>query len=82
MWLTGRLAPDFKTVADFRRDNGAAIRKVCGQFVVLCRKLKLFQKAFVAIDGSKFKALNNRDRNFTQAKMQRRYKQIDDSIVR
>ncbi len=82
MWLTGRLAPDFKTIADFRRDNGPSIRKVCGQFVVLCRKLKLFQKAFVAIDGSKFKALNNRDRNFTKAKMQRRYKQIDDSIVR
>jgi transposase len=82
MWLTGRLAPDFKTVADFRRDNGPAIRKVCGQFVVLCRKLKLFQKAFVAIDGSKFKALNNRDRNFTKAKMKRRYKQIDESIAR
>ncbi len=82
MWLTGRLAPDFKTIADFRRDSGAAIQKVCRQFVVLCRKLKLFSDAFVAIDGSKFKALNNRDRNFTKAKMKRRLQQIDDSIVR
>jgi transposase len=82
MWLTGRLAPDFKTIADFRRDNGAAIQKVCRQFVVLCRKLKLFTEAFVAIDGSKFKALNNRDRNFTKAKMKRRLQQIDESIVR
>jgi len=82
MWLTGRLAPDFKTIADFRRDNGAAIQKVCRQFVVLCRRLKLFSEAFVAIDGSKFKALNNRDRNFTKAKMQRRYQQIDESIAR
>ena len=82
MWLTGRLAPDFKTIADFRRDNGAAIRKVCRQFVVLCRKLDLFKDAFVAIDGSKFKALNNRDRNFTQAKVKRRLRQIDESIAR
>ena len=82
MWLTGRLAPDFKTIADFRRDNGAAIQKVCRQFVVLCRKLKLFRNAFVAIDGSKFKALNNRDRNFTKAKVKRRLKQIDESIAR
>ena len=82
MWLTGRLAPDFKTIADFRRDNGKAIRKVCRQFVVLCRKLKLFTDAFVAIDGSKFKALNNRDRNFTKAKVKRRLQQIDESIAR
>ena len=82
MWLTGRLAPDFKTIADFRRDNGAAMQKVCRQFVVLCRKLKLFRNAFVAIDGSKFKALNNRDRNFTKAKMKRRLQQIDESIAR
>lgn len=61
MWLTGRLAPDFKTIADFRRENGAAIRKVCRQFVVLCRDLKLFTQAVVAIDGSKFKAVNSRD---------------------
>ncbi len=72
MWLTGRLAPDFKTIADFRKDNGAAIRNVCREFVVLCRRLKLFSQAIVAIDGSKFKAVNNRDRNFTRAKMQRR----------
>jgi hypothetical protein len=62
MWLTGRLAPDFKTIADFRRDNGAAIRTVCRQFVVLCRQLGLFTRAIVAIDGSKFKAVNNRDK--------------------
>src|SRR5271169_4730693 len=61
MWLTGRLAPDFKTIADFRKDNGAAIRAVCRQFVELCRRLKLFISSVVAIDGSKFKAVNNRD---------------------
>ncbi len=69
MWLTGRLAPDHKTIADFRKDNGAQIRKVCSQFVALCRRLNLFAEASVAIDGSKFKAVNNRDRNFTAAKM-------------
>jgi transposase len=72
MWLTGRLAPDFKTIADFRKDNGVAIRLVCREFVMLCKKLNLFANAFVAIDGSKFKAVNNRDRNFTRAKMKRR----------
>lgn len=82
MWLTGRLAPDFKTICDFRRDNGKAIQKVCRQFVVLCRQLKLFGDAFVAIDGSKFKAMNNRDRNFTKAKVKRRLQQIDESIAR
>lgn len=82
MWLTGRLAPDFKTIADFRRDNGPAIRKVCRQFVVLCRQLNLFTEALVAIDGSKFKAVNNRDKNFTRAKMQRRMTQIEESIER
>ena len=82
IWLTGRLAPDFKTIADFRRDNGKAIQKVCRQFVVLCRKLDLFKDAFVAIDGSKFKALNNRDKNFTKAKVKRRLAQIDESIAR
>ena len=82
MWLTGRLAPDFKTIADFRRNNGEAIRLVCREFVMLCRKLKLFADAFVAIDGSKFKAVNNRDRNFTKAKMKRRLQQIDESIER
>ena len=82
MWLTGRLAPDFKTIADFRKDNGEAIRLVCREFVMLCRKLNLFANAFVAIDGSKFKAVNNRDRNFTKAKMKRRLQQIDESIER
>jgi transposase len=82
MWLTGRLAPDFKTIADFRRDNGKAIQKVCREFVMLCRKLSLFKGAFVAIDGSKFKALNNRDRNFTKAKLKRRLEQVDESIAR
>jgi transposase len=82
MWLTGRLAPDFKTIADFRKDNGEAIRLVCREFVMLCKKLELFADAFVAIDGSKFKAVNNRDRNFTKAKMKRRLQQIDESIER
>jgi len=82
IWLTERLAPDFKTIADFRKDNGEAIRLVCREFVMLCRKLNLFTQAFVAIDGSKFKAVNNRDRNFTKAKMKRRLQQIDESIER
>ena len=80
MWLLGRLAPDFKTIADFRKNNGESIRLVCREFVMLCRKLNLFADAFVAIDGSKFKAVNSRDRNYTKAKMQRRLQQIDDSI--
>src|ERR1700727_3448516 len=74
--------PDFKTIADFRKDNGEAIRKVCREFVVLCRRLELLSEASVAIDGSKFKAVNTRDRNFTEAKMQRRVTQIDESIAR
>lgn len=82
IWLTGRLAPDFKTIANFRKDNGKAIRSVCRQFVVLCRQLDLFSQAIVAIDGSKFKAVNNRDRNFTSAKVQRRMEQIEESIER
>ena len=82
MWLTGRLAPDHKTIADFRKDNGRAIRNVCSQFVSLCRQLNLFADASVAIDGSKFKAVNNRDRNFTQAKMKRRMAQIEESVDR
>jgi transposase len=75
MWLTGRLAPDFKTIADFRRSNGEAIRLVC-------RKLNLLAGAFVAIDGSKFKAVNNRDKNFTRAKMKRRLAEVESSIDR
>ena len=82
MWLTQRLAPDFKTIADFGRDNGRAIRNACRQFVVLCRKLDLFSQSIVAIDGSKFKAVNNRDRNFTDAKIKRRMEQIEQSIER
>ena len=74
--------PDFKTIANFRKDNGKAMRRVCSQFVVLCRELNLFSQEIVAIDGSKFKAVNNRDRNFTSAKMQRRMQQIEESIER
>lgn len=82
MWLTGRLAPDFKTIADFRYDNGPGIRNVCKRFVGLCRELKLFTHAIVAIDGSKFKAVNSRDRNFTAGKIDGRQKQIEQSIQR
>jgi transposase len=82
MWLTGRLAPDHKTIADFRKDNGPAIRKVCARFVALCRAMGLLTQASVAIDGSKFKAVNNRDRNFTRAKMERRMAQIEESVAR
>ena len=82
MWLTGQLAPDFKTIADFRRDNGVAIRKVCREFVMLCRRLGLFAQALVAIDGSKFKAVNTRDKNYTRGKVQRRIEQIEESVAR
>ena len=82
MWLTGRLAPDFKTIADFRRDNGTGIRNVCRRFVELCRDLKLFSQAIVAVDGSKFKAVNARDKNFTPNKVQKRQEQIEESIKR
>jgi len=82
MWLLGRLAPDFKTIADFRKDNSKALQAVCREFVLLCRKLNLFTDAFIAIDGSKFKAVNNRNRNFSRAKIKLRLKQIDDSIRR
>src|ERR687898_626267 len=82
MWLTGRLMPDFKTIADFRRDNGPAIRAACAQFVVLCRQFNLFTRAVVAIDGSKFKAVNNRDKNFTVAKVAKRVEQVEASIAR
>src|SRR5918995_1413308 len=82
MWLTGRLMPDFKTIADFRRDNGRAIRAACAQFVVLCRKLNLFTRAVVALDGSKFKAVNNRDKNFTITKVAKRIEQVEAGIAR
>ena len=82
MWLLGRLVPDDKVIADFRKDNGPAIRKVCAQFVELCRRLGLLTKASVAIDGSKFKAVNNRDKNFTRGKVERRRKQLEESVAR
>ena len=82
MWLTGRLAPDHKTIADFRKDNGGAIRQVCARFIELCRAMGLLTEASVAIDGSKFKAVNNRDKNFTRAKMDRRMAQIEESVAR
>ena len=82
MWLTGRLAPDFKTIADFRYRNGTGIRSVCRRFVVLCRELRLFSQAIVAIDGSKFKAVNSRDCNFTAGKIDKRQQQIEQSIQR
>ena len=82
MWLTGRLTPDFKTIADFRKDSGAAIRHVCREFIVLCRNLRLFSEAIVAIDGSKFKAVNNRDKNFTDRKLQARMEQLEESVAR
>jgi transposase len=82
MWLLGRLVPDHKTVADFRKDNGSAIRKVCVRFIELCREMGLLVKASVAIDGSKFKAVNNRDRNFTRAKVERRRAQLEESVAR
>ena len=82
IWLTGRLAPDHKTIADFRKDNGKAIAKVCREFVMLCRKLGLLSVASVAVDGSKFKAVNAREKNFTEAKMKRRLERIEASIAR
>jgi transposase len=82
IWLTGKLMPDFKTIADFRKDNGQAIRGVCREFVILCRNLNLFSEAIVAIDGSKFKAVNNRDKNFTDRKLKARMQQLEESIAR
>jgi transposase len=82
LWLLKRLAPDHKTIADFRTDNGAALRKVCARFVDLCRELGLLATASVAIDGSKFKAVNNRDKNFTEAKVTRRWAQLEESVAR
>src|ERR1700739_1342486 len=80
MWLTGRLAPDFKTIADFRKDNGPAIRATCRRFGDLCRRLDLFSHAVAAIDGSKFKAVNTRDKNFTKGKLKKRMDQVEASI--
>ena len=80
MWLTGRLTPDFKTIADFRKDNGKSIRKACQKFILICRNMQLFSQSIITIDGSKFKAVNHRDKNFTRAKMKRRLEQIDKSL--
>jgi transposase len=82
IWLTGRLAPDFKTIADFRRDNGPAIRKVCQQFIVFCRDIDLLDASIVAIDGSKFKAVNAKAKSFTHEKLRRRLGEIDVAIAR
>ena len=82
LWLLGRLAPDHKTIADFRKDNGEALRRVCAQFVGLCRDMGLLATASVAIDGSKFKAVNNRDKNFTKGKVERRRAQLEQSVAR
>jgi transposase len=82
MWLTGRLMPDFKTIADFRKDNGPAIRATCRQFVMLCRRLDLFPAIVIAIDGSRFKAVNTRDKNYTHRAIARRKEQIEVSIAR
>ena len=82
IWLLGRLVPDDKVIADFRKDNGPAIRRVCARFVNLCRQMGLLAKASVAIDGSKFKAVNNRDRNFTRGKIDRRRAQLEESVAR
>ena len=82
MWLTGRLVPDHKTIADFRKDYGSAIKQVCVQFVELCRQMGLLATASVAIDGSKFKAVNTRDKNFTRGKVERRRAQLEESVAR
>ena len=82
MWLLGRLAPDHKTIADFRKDNGAAVRKVCARLVELCRDMGLLTTTSVAIDGSKFKAVNNRDKNFTRAKVELRRAQLEEIVAR
>jgi len=80
MWLTGRLTLDFKTIANFRKDNGKTFRQVCSQFVMICKNLNLFADTLITIDGSKFKAVNNRDKNFTKGKVELRMKEIEDSI--
>ncbi len=82
IWLLQRLTPDDKTIADFRKDNGPAIKKVCARFVDLCRQMGLLTKASVAIDGSKFKAVNTRDKNFTKGKVERRRQQLEESVAR
>jgi len=70
MWLLGRLAPDFKTIADFRKDNGKGIKNTCRAFIDVCRQLNMFTDVIVAIDGSKFKAVNSKENNYTPKKLQ------------
>ena len=82
MWLTGRLAPDHKTLCEFRKSNGKALARVCREFVDVCRRLNLFTQALVAIDGSKFKAVNHRDKNFTKKKMKTRQERVERHIAR
>ena len=77
MWLLKKLTPDFKTIADFRKDNLVALRGVCREFTLLCKDVELFGWALVAIDGSKFTAVNNRTRNFTPKKLARALAEID-----
>jgi transposase len=80
MWLMRKLRPDFKTIADFRKENAAGIKKVCREFTVWCKRLELFGGELVAIDGSKFRAVNSSKRNFTQKKLRRMIREIDDKI--
>lgn len=82
MWLTGKLAPDFKTIADFRHDHAAAIQAACRRFVLLCRNLGLIAGGMVAVDGSRMRGVNARDRNFTPVTIRRRMEQVDASITR
>lgn len=82
IWLIRRLAPDFKTIADFRRDNHKAIQQVCREFTLFCRNLELFSGDLVAIDGSKFKAVNNKGRNFTERRLKKIIKKLDEDIDR
>ena len=81
MWLTGKLAPDHKTIANFRKDHGPAIQAACAHFVVLCRQIGLFTQALAAVDGSKFKAVNTRDKNFTVTKLKKRMEQVAEHIA-
>ena len=80
MWLLGKLSPDFKTIADFRRDNLKALKQVCREFTLLCRKLQLFGGDLVAIDGSKFKAVNGRRRNFSEHRLQKAIHVLNEQI--
>jgi len=80
IWLLQKLSPDFKTIADFRKDNLMPIQKVCREFTLLCKQLDLFGGELVAIDGSKFKAVNNRKRNFTAEKLTKALEHIDAKV--